>query len=213
MNTDHLISILSTNVEPVDHRWTVRNIGLAIAVGAVVSAAVVSLVLGPRANLTTVGAFIPAVLKVAATFIILVPASLYLIRLSRPGGEQKSSAALLALPFVVVMLLVVLGLAFAPNSHWKGAILSGNWLECLLSIPLIAIVPFSVIVWAVRQMAPTDLPRTGALAGLVAGCLSAIGYALHCTDDSVPFFALWYGGTIAVCTFAGWKLGPKLLRW
>ena len=37
-----------------------------------------------------------------------------------------------------------------------------------------------------RQAAPTHLRQTGALAGLVAGGLSAIGYALHCTADSLP---------------------------
>jgi hypothetical protein len=107
----------------------------------------------------------------------------------------------------------VSSLAFAPGYQWNGKIFGDQWLECVISIPLIAIVPFSVIVWAVRQMAPTDLTRTGAFVGLVAGCVSAIGYAIHCADDSVPFIALWYGGTIALCTFAGWKLGPKLLRW
>ena len=107
----------------------------------------------------------------------------------------------------------VLSLAFAPSYHWNGKLFDDEWLECVISIPLIAIVPFSVIIWAVRQMAPTDLARTGALVGLVAGCVSAIGYTVHCVDDSVPFFALWYGGTIALCTFAGWKLGPRLLRW
>jgi len=213
MKTDDLISILSTNVEPVDHRRMVRNIGMAIVAGAATAVATAFFVLGPRADLMTVGTFIPSLLKIAVTLIILVPASIYLIRLTRPGGEGRSSAALVAWPFIAVMFLIVLSLSFAPSSHWNGRILSDEWLECLISIPLIAIVPFSVIVWAVRQMAPTDLARTGAFAGLVAGCLSATGYALHCADDSVPFFALWYGGTIALCTFAGWKLGPKLLRW
>ena len=213
MKTDDLISLLSTNVEPVDHRRHVRNIGMAVVAGAAVAVASVFFVLGPRADLTTVATFIPALLKVAVTFIILVPASIYLIRLTRPGGERSSSAALVVLPFTAVMLVAVLSLTYAPSSHWNGAILSDEWLACVISIPLIAIVPFAVIVWAVRQMAPTDLARTGALAGLVAGCLSATGYAFHCADDSVPFFALWYGGTIALCTFAGWRLGPKLLRW
>ena len=213
MNTDDLITMLSTNVEPVDHRSMVRNIGMAVVAGAAASMATVFFALGPRADLTTVGTFIPALLKVAVTLVILVPASIYLIRLTRPGGERRSSIALVASPFIAVMLFIVVSLTFSPNSHWKGAILSDEWLECVLSIPLIAIVPFSVIVWAVRQMAPTDLARTGAFAGLIAGCLSAIGYALHCADDSIPFFTLWYGGTIALCTFAGWKLGPKLLRW
>jgi hypothetical protein len=111
------------------------------------------------------------------------------------------------------MVLAIISLASAPGSHWKGVILTDDWLECVISIPLIAIVPFAVITWSVRQMAPTDLARAGAFVGLVAGCVSAIGYAFHCVDDSVPFFAVWYGGTIALCTFAGWKLGPKLLRW
>ena len=92
-------------------------------------------------------------------------------------------------------------------------IIGDNWLECLLSIPLIAIVPFAAIVWAVRQTAPTDLVRAGALAGLAAGGVSATAYALHCTDDSLPFVAVWYGGTIALCTLAGATLGPRLLRW
>lgn len=86
-------------------------------------------------------------------------------------------------------------------------------LECLLSIPTIAIVPFALTMWAVRQAAPTDLRRAGAFAGLVASGISAVAYALHCTDDSLPFVALWYGGTIVVCTLAGAALGPRLLRW
>ena len=213
MKTDDLITMLSTNVEPVDHGPMVRNIAVAVVVGAVVSMATVFFALGPRADLTAIGAFVPALLKIIATLVVLIPASIYLIRLTRPGGERRSSIVLVASPFIAVILLIVVSLTVAPNFHWKGAILSDQWLECVLSIPFIAIVPFSVIVWAVRQMAPTDLARTGALAGLVAGCLSAIGYAIHCADDSVPFFALWYGGTIALCTLAGWKLGPKLLRW
>jgi hypothetical protein len=214
MRTDDLISLLSTNVEPVDHRQTARNISMAVVAGAAAAVVTVYFVLGPRADLTTVATFIPTLLKVVFTVIILIPASIYLIKLTRPGGERRSSAAFVALPFIAVMVLAVLSLAFAPNYHWNGTVLSYEWLECLISIPLIAIVPFAVIVWAVRQTAPTDLARTGAFVGLVAGCLSATGYALHCADDSVPFFALWYGAAIALCTLAGWKLGPpKLLRW
>jgi hypothetical protein len=213
MKTDDLIDILSTNVEPVDHWQIVRNIGMAVAAGVGVVVGIVFFVLGPRAGLTTVATLIPALLKVAVMAIILVPASVSLMRLARPGGERRSSIALVALPFIAIMVLAALSLTFSPSYHWNGTILGDEWLECIISIPLIAIVPFSVIIWAVRQMAPTDLARTGAFVGLVAGCVSAMGYAVHCADDSVSFFALWYGGTIALCTFAGWKLGPKLLRW
>ena len=213
MKTDDLISMLSTNLEPVDHRHIVRNISMVVVVGAALAMASVFFVLGPRTGLSTLETFIPALLKVAIAVTILVPASVYLIRLARPGGERRTPLAFVVLPFIAVMLLAAVSLAFASADHWNGKIFGDEWLECVISIPLIAIVPFSMIVYSVRQMAPTDLARTGAFAGLVAGCLSAIGYAFHCADDTVPFFALWYGGTVALCTFAGWKLGPKLLRW
>jgi len=121
--------------------------------------------------------------------------------------------ALVALPFVGIVGLAAISLAYAPAVHWQAMLMGNEWLECLLSIPIIAIVPFALVVWAVRQAAPTHLRRAGALAGLVAGGLSATGYALHCTADSLPFVAIWYSGTIMLCTLAGAVLGPRLLRW
>ncbi len=135
------------------------------------------------------------------------------MKMARPGGEGRVAITWAALPLVATMLLAVISLAFAPASHWHMMIMGDQWLECLLSIPIIAIVPFAAVIWVMRRMAPTDLTRAGALAGLVAGGLSAAGYALHCTDDSLPFIALWYGGTIVLCTLAGTLLGPRLLRW
>jgi hypothetical protein len=213
MKTDDLIEMLSANVEPVDHRRTVRIIGAAVAAGAAVTVAAAVVALGLRSGLDDVWSFVPVLLKVAFAFALLVPAAIFLIRLARPGGERGTSLALLAFPFVAIVLVAAFSLAMAPSAHWHGMVTGHDWLECVVSIPLIAVVPFALLVWAVRRAAPTDLARTGALVGLVAGCLSAAGYALHCIDDSVPFVALWYGGTIALCTFAGWKLGPRLLRW
>jgi len=117
------------------------------------------------------------------------------------------------MPFLAIVLLAAISLAFAPSSYWDKMIIGDQWLECLLSIPIIATVPFAITIWAVRRAAPTDLARTGAFAGLIAGGVSAMAYALHCMDDSLPFVAVWYGGTIALCTFAGAILGPRLLRW
>jgi hypothetical protein len=58
-----------------------------------------------------------------------------------------------------------------------------------------------------------NLKRTGAIAGFVAGALGAGVYAFHCSDDSLPFITVWYGGMIALCAWIGSKLGPWLLRW
>jgi hypothetical protein len=213
MKTDDLISMLSMNVERVDHRRVVRAVGAGVAVSTAAAVAAMLFVFGVRTDLMEVDALAFLLLKLVFTVGTLVLASIYLLRLARPGGERRFSITFMALPFVGIMLLAGVSLAFAPVAHWNKMTMGGQWLECLLSIPIIAITPFAVIVWAVRRMAPTDLVRTGALAGMIAGAVSATGYALHCVDDSLPFVALWYGGTIAFCTLAGALLGPRLLRW
>ncbi|MFB9264055.1 NrsF family protein [Bradyrhizobium erythrophlei] len=213
MKTEELIAALSTNVEPINHRLVNRSVGIALALGAVVALGLVLVGLGVRADLTTPRAVIFLVLKLAFALGTVGAASVYLSRLARPGGERRISLGLAAIPFAVIMLLAAISLGQAPSSHWDRMVMGDQWLECLLSIPIIAIVPFAVVIWAVRKAAPTNLVGAGAFGGLVAGGVSAIAYALHCTDDSLPFVALWYGGTILMCTLAGAVLGPRLLRW
>lgn len=213
MKTDELIDVLSTNVEPVDPQRITRNLQIAIIAG--LSLALVSGIaaLGIRWDVRDPGAFGFLVLKVAFGVAVTILGSHYLLKHARPGGEMRSRILLTGVPFVAVMALAGASLISAPASHWDNMVMGERWLECLLSIPVIAVAPFAVIMWAVRKAAPTNLTRTGALAGLVAGGVSAIAYALHCTDDSLPFVALWYGGTIVLCTLAGALTGPRLLRW
>lgn len=213
MKTDELVAALSMSVEPVDRRLVNRSIGIAVAVGTVVALAIILIGFGIRADVTTPRAVIFLLIKLVFALAIVGVASVYLLRLSRPGGERRISASFVLVPFVLIILLAAVSLGEAPRSHWDRMVMGDQWLECLLSIPIIAIVPFAAIMWAVRKAAPTNLVRTGAFSGLIAGGVSAIAYALHCSDDSLPFVALWYGGTILLCTLAGAILGPRLLRW
>ncbi len=213
MKTDELVALLSTNPEPADRRSVARALCVALAAGSIVSLGIALVGLGIRSDLMTARAFAFLLLKLAFTVGIVSLALVYLTRLARPGGERKTSAVLVAIPFGAIAVLSLISLGFAPSSHWDKMIVGDQWLECLLSIPIIAIVPFAAAIWAVRRGAPTNLARAGAFAGLIAGGVSAMAYALHCTDDSLPFVAVWYGGTIVLCTLAGAALGPRLLRW
>jgi hypothetical protein len=213
MKTDDLVALLSTNPEPVDRRSVARTLYVALAAGSIVALGIALAGLGVRPDLMTARAFAFLLLKLAFTVGIVGVASTYLTKLARPGGERKTSAVLVAIPFGAIAVLSVISLGFAPSSHWDKMLVGDQWLECLLSIPIIAIVPFAAAIWAVRRAAPTNLARAGAFAGLIAGGVSAMAYALHCTDDSLPFVAVWYGGTIVLCTLAGAALGPRLLRW
>lgn len=213
MKTDDLVSMLSTNVEVVDHRLMSRTVAGAVVLGAVVALGAALIMLGGRTDIWTAGAIGFMIAKLAFAVAVTALAFFYLIRFARPTGDRRRSTALVASPFLGIIGLAAISLAYAPSVHWQVMFMGDEWVECLLSIPTIAIAPFALVVWAVRQAAPTDLRRTGALAGLVAGGLSAVGYALHCTADSLPFVAIWYSGTIMLCTIAGAVLGPRLLRW
>jgi hypothetical protein len=213
MKTDDLVALLSTNPEPVDRRSVVRTLCVAFAAGSTIAFGIALVGLGVRPDVMTAHALFFLAVKLLFAAAIVSLALVYLTRLARPGGERRISSLLVATPFLVIVVLAAISLWFAPNSHWDRMIVGDQWLECLVSIPIIAIVPFAVSIWAVRRAAPTDLARAGAFAGLIAGGVSAMGYAVHCTDDSFAFVAVWYGGTIVLCTLAGAALGPRLLRW
>ena len=73
-----------------------------------------------------------------------------------------------------------------------------HWGACVFCIPLFAIIPFALLIWALHNGAPAHLKRTGAIAGVVAGASGATACAFHCPDDSLPFVALcaWSGGRL-----------------
>lgn len=213
MKTTDLVDMLSANVEPVGRGLVGRTISIAVAAGAVIALGFMLVGLGVRADLTTIQAVAFLLLKLAFALAVVGVAVLYLTRLARPGAGRGMSPLTIAVPFAAIALLGAISLGDAPSSHWNRMIFGDAWLECLLSIPIIAVLPFAVTILAIRRAAPTNLVRSGAVAGLIAGGVSAMAYALHCTDDSLPFVAVWYGGTIVLCTLAGAVLGPRLLRW
>jgi hypothetical protein len=208
MKTADLVALLSTSPEPVDRSLVVRTLCLALAASSIVALGITLIGLGVRSDLMTARALIFIVIKLVFAIGIVGLALTYLTRLARPGAQRKTSSFLIAMPFLIIVVLAAISLG-----PWDAMIAGDEWLECLLSIPIIAIFPFAISIWAVRRAAPTNLVRTGAFAGLIAGGVSAMAYTLHCTDDSLPFVAVWCGGTIVLCTLAGAALGPRLLRW
>ena len=216
MKTDDLIDLLGASFErePVRSSGLTRRLAQTVGVGAAAAVCLAFLTLGLRPDLTSGQPVVFLLLKASFALTVAGLAIRFLAMAARPGGERRVNLWIVASPFLAIMVLAVGSLAFAPPTHWHAMVAGHTWLECVVAIPAIAIVPFASIMWAVRRIgAPTDLPRAGALVGLASGAVSALGYSLHCVDDTVPFVAVWYGGTIALCTVAGALLGPRLLRW
>lgn len=213
MRTDRLIEMLSTNVEPVAPRWLEKAMIWAVVAGAVAAFSVMLLTVAPRQNLAGVGELGFLGLKLLFAIGVIGPGVAYLMQSVRPGQNTQKPFAVLSLPFAVIAAVALAAVLAGPSATRTSMIFGTRWAMCLVCIPLFAVLPFAALIWALRKGAPTNLRRTGALAGLVAGGLGAAAYAFHCPDDSLPFVAVWYGGSIALLGAIGALLGPKLLRW
>jgi hypothetical protein len=213
MKTEQLIDLLSTNLDPVDTHKVVRSLWIATVAGLVLAPLTCIGTLGIRPDLNDPGVLGFLFVKIGFAAVVSILGWRLLLKHTRPGGENQSQIFLIGVPFVALLAVAAVNLILVPASDWVHLVTGERLLRCLLSVPIMAVVPFAVIIWAVRNAAPTNLLRTGALTGLVAGGIGAMAYALHCPNDSLPFVAFWYGGTIVLCTLAGAALGPRLLRW
>jgi hypothetical protein len=213
MKTDQLIDMLSTNVEPVKRGQLAKTLAWALVIGGAASFCVMLATVGLRTD--AAGGIQVGFLALKLLFMLSLigMGTALLIKLIRPGQDGRKLFRLIFLPFLVAGFAGVVALALEPSAAWDRMILGTQWATCLFCIPLFAIVPFWVLMWALRRGAPTNLKRTGAIAGLVAGALGATAYAFHCPDDSLPFMAIWYGAMVLLCAWIGARLGPRLLRW
>lgn len=130
-----------------------------------------------------------------------------------PGRKSGWGPILFVATFTLVAILVARKISNAPVSEWSHHAGATSWLECLWQIPALAAPAFLILTAAIRQLAPTNLASTGAFAGLLAGGIGAIGYALHCHDDFVIFVVLFYSLAILEVALIGALLGPRLFRW
>jgi hypothetical protein len=212
MKTDQLIGMLSSNLEPVKSGQLKRTLALTLVAGGVAAFCVMLSTVGLRADGGGLHLEFLA-LKLLFMLILIGAGSALLTKLIRPGQDGRIPYLVILLVFIAIGLAGIVALAARPSAAWEHVILGTEWAMCAFCIPLFAVVPFVALIWALRRGAPTNLKRTGAIAGLVAGALGAVAYAFHCPDDSIPFIALWYGAMVALCAWIGAMLGPWLLRW
>lgn len=212
MNTARLIEALSADVGPVRRAPLARTLSWVMVLGAVIAVCVMLATVGPRPGLADAPVHFLA-LKLLFTTSLAIIGGVVLFSAMHPGRDLRRWSPYLLLPIVVVGVAGVVALALTPQEAWAETMLGTHWAMCIVCIPLFATLPFALLIWALRRGAPTELGRTGAIAGLVAGSLGAAAYSLHCPDDSLPFVAIWYAGSILLCALIGRSLGPRLLRW
>lgn len=207
--SDRLVAELRPTLPAVVPR---RLIAGAFA-GAVTSAVLVIALMGLRPDMARATLTYMFWVKLAYTLALAAFALWSAERLARPGATGLHRALWMAAPLLLVVAMAVLQLCLAPAPMRKPMIMGASSGACPWCIVAFSIPPLLGLIWAMRGLAPTDLPRTGAVIGLAAGGVGASAYALHCTETAAPFLAIWYTFGVATAGVIGAVLGPRVLRW
>lgn len=213
MKTDDLISMLSTGVAPVDPHVAAKRFRLALAGGGTLTVMLMAAFLGVNQNLRDAAVLPMFWVKFA------FPASLFLLgllltaRVAIPGRPWRAVAQSIPLPVVTMFLLAAAVLFNAAPQERLPMVLGDTWPVCAIRIALVSSPLLLATFWAVRGLAPTQLRLAGACAGLLAGGLGSVVYALHCPEMAAPFIAVWYTAGVVLTSGLGALLGPRLLRW
>jgi hypothetical protein len=135
------------------------------------------------------------------------------LTLARPEGHMTARLWPLAAVAGAALGLVVWSFATTAQDARQMATVGKTIATCLVTIPLLSILPVGALLYTLRQGATTAPARAGFVAGLAGSGLSAAIYALHCTEDSPLFYVTWYGLAIATVALVSALMGARMLRW
>lgn len=211
MKTEQLVALLARQAGPAPKHWVERRIGTAAAVGAAASATSAIALLGLNTGLATMGAALAV--KMGYVAALMLSAAWFADRLSRPGTPWHRALWQVA--------AVVLAMALFASATWTGTeadqrldlLLAPSWASCPWRVAALSLPALAATLWALRGLAPTRPRTAGFAAGLLAGSLGALGYALYCPELSPLFVLVWYTAGILIPAVLGALLGPWLLRW
>jgi hypothetical protein len=212
MKTDDLIEALVLDASRPRYSLAQRVLGAAL-LSAVVAGALFAIVLGVRADIRIAFETWRFVFKFALALFCMTCAWWACLELARPEVRLKDVAGWIAFGPALLAVAVLYELVVIPSAQWPERMVGNYARTCLLAIPLLSIVPLVTLLMALRAGAPRVPAWAGAVAGLLAGCLSAALYATHCPDDSPLFVAVWYALAVMLVTLAGALAGHRLLRW
>jgi hypothetical protein len=214
MRTDELINTLVADhaaqprPRPIGHGLVMAIIG-----GLAISSALFSLTLGVRPDILSALSTWRFDLKLSANLVLVIAATWVALRLSSPTTKPLSAMRALLVPALLLLAAVMYELVTVPASAWPSRAMGVNGVMCLASIIFLSVLPLTATIYALRQGAPASPAVMGAVGGLLAGALGATVFAMHCTNDSPLFVAIWYTLAIGLTAIVGLLVGQYVLRW
>jgi hypothetical protein len=211
MKTDDLIRTLAADGELARGLWPTLMLGLVPAL--VIALVAVGFGLGFRSDLLVALVTPISVARIVLTLALGLIAARLALQLARPGVAGGVRLWPLGAIGVVALALLVWAFVGTPADGRQMALVGKTITKCLVTIPLLSILPVAALHVALRHGAVTDRARAGLVAGLAGSGLAAAIYALHCTEDSPLFYVTWYGLAILGVTLVSTAIAARSLRW
>lgn len=213
MNTDKLIMMLSTGVEPVPQHLPERLLSKALLVGIAISFILLLVFYGIRPDLKQISTTLPFWMKLGVPLANVVLGLVFIFALAHPGKLPKLDYWILIIPIAMLWTWAIWSWVNADPSQHAEMLWGETWRVCIKNIAVLAVPTAVATLLALRNLAPTRPALSGAIAGWLAGGVGASVYALHCPEMAAPFLAVWYViGMLVPTAIMAW-IGSRALRW
>ncbi len=211
MKTDDLIAALAADNRTETPPRVVLWPALAVALVAAVVALGISL--GFRGDLLQSFVEPIAAMRYVVTAVLGILGVRLALVLARPEGRNLARIWPVVVPVAAALALLVWAYVSTPAEGRQMALVGKTMVTCLVTIPLLSVLPVAAILLALRRGATAAPALAGFAAGIGGSGLAAMIYAMHCTEDSPLFYVTWYGLAIGGVTVSATLIGSRVLRW
>lgn len=211
MRTEDWIAVLATRAGPAPRHQVAWRLAAAAALGLLASGVATWSTLGLNPALAATPA--ATAIKFAYLGALAFGGVALLDRLARPGASPRRASVLLAAIVLAMAALAAVALLGSAPAQRPDLLWGRSWSSCPWRIAALSAPALLAALWALRGLAPTRPRLAGLGAGLFAGVLGALGYALYCSETSPLFVLAWYSLGITLVAAAGAALGARWLRW
>lgn len=211
MKTEQLVELLARQAGPAPRHAVERRVAMAASLGAAGSIAGAIGALGLNTSLTDMG--VALAVKLGYVVALVLSAAWFVDRVARPGTPWRRALWAVATVVLAMALLAATVWSRADETQRLDLLLGRSWASCPWRVAALSVPALAAVVWALRGLAPTRPRWAGFAAGLFAGSLGALGYALYCPELSPLFVLVWYTAGVLLPAALGALLGPLLLRW
>jgi hypothetical protein len=208
--TNQLIAQLAAELRPVRPVRAIEGMA-AVALIALMTLTAVAVFLGFRAELLS-GEVTPLFVLANGLFLLLgAAAATAVVLMANPQVGNRAEGWRWAL--AAICLLPVAAVASADLQDPRSQLLAVGDLSCILYGSALGLLTGAVLTLWLRRGAPAQAGRAGFLTGLASGAIGVFAYGFHCQLDGIDHLGLAHVVPLVLCSFAGWAIVPRLVRW